>query len=258
MSFLGFGPSVDVSIAVNDEQDKRTAEVKDHKDRKYICPIYYDGENVSGQVGASYFSKLHLISWQVSVRVKDGKKITHDGIKVEFIGTIELFHDKTNHHDFLALSQELAGAGDLRSSQTFDFNFKNVEKAYESYHGINVSLKYLIRVTLSRRMNDVVREKELYVHSHRMPPEINDVIKMEVGIEDCLHIEFEYSKSKYHLKDVIVGKIFFLLVRIKIKHMELSIIKRESTGSGHNQYNESDTITKYEIMDGAPVRGRFA
>ena len=42
---------------------------------------------------------------------------------------------------------------------------------------------------------------------------------MRVGIEDCLHIEFEYAKAKYHLKDVVVGKIFFLLVRIKIKHM---------------------------------------
>jgi vacuolar protein sorting-associated protein 26 len=37
---------------------------------------------------------------------------------------------------------------------------------------------------------------------------------------------------RYHLKDVIVGKIFFLLVRIKIKNMELAIIKRETTGSG--------------------------
>jgi vacuolar protein sorting-associated protein 26 len=72
------------------------------------------------------------------------------------------------------------------------------------------------------------------------------------------------------------GKIYFLLVRIKIKHMEIAIIKRESTGSGMprltflairtsalicrpasgpNLYNESETITKYEIMDGAPVRG---
>lgn len=38
--------------------------------------------------------------------------------------------------------------------------------------------------------------------------------------------------DRYHLKDVIVGKIYFLLVRIKIKHMELSIIRRETTGSG--------------------------
>jgi len=78
---------------------------------------------------------------------------------------------------------------------------------------------------------------------------------MEVGIEDCLHIEFEYNKSKYHLKDVVIGKIYFLLVRLKIKHMEIEIRKRESTGSGSDLYNESETITKFEIMDGAPVRG---
>lgn len=63
------------------------------------------------------------------------------------------------------------------------------------------------------------------------------------------------SVHRYHLKDVIVGKIYFLLVRIKIKHMELEIRRRESTGSGPNTYNESETLAKYEIMDGAPVRG---
>merc|ERR1712176_69109 len=40
-----------------------------------------------------------------------------------------------------------------------------------------------------------------------------------------------------------------------IKHMELSIIKRETTGSGPNTYNENEQINRYEIMDGAPVRG---
>ncbi|CAN0438472.1 unnamed protein product, partial [Ectocarpus sp. 13 AM-2016] len=57
---------------------------------------------------------------------------------------------------------------------------------------------------------------------------------MEVGIEDCLHIEFEYDKSAYHLQDVVIGKIYFLLVRIKIKHMEMAIIRRETAGTGSN------------------------
>ncbi|KAG6329027.1 hypothetical protein ID866_10063 [Astraeus odoratus] len=167
----------------------------------------------------------------------------------------ELFYDRGHHHEFLSLSQELAAPGDLRQAQTFDFLFKNVEKQYESYQGINVKLRYYVRVTVSRRLADVTKDRDLWVHSYRMPPDSNNAIKMEVGIEDCLHIEFEYNKSKYHLKDVIVGKIYFLLVRIKIKHMELSIIRRETTGSPPNQYNESETITKFEIMDGAPVRG---
>lgn len=57
------------------------------------------------------------------------------------------------------------------------------------------------------------------------------------------------------MKDVIVGKIYFLLVRIKIKHMEIAIIKRETTGSGPHVFTENETIAKYEIMDGAPVKG---
>lgn len=36
---------------------------------------------------------------------------------------------------------------------------------------------------------------------------------------------------------------------------QIAIIKRESTGSGANTYNESETLIKFEIMDGAPVRG---
>lgn len=158
-----------------------------------------------------------------------------------------MFYDRGNHYEFLSLVQELAAPGELLHPQTFPFNFKNVEKQYESYNGINVKLRYFVRVTVSRRMADVVREKDLWVYSYRMPPETNSPIKMDVGIEDCLHIEFEYSKSKYHLKDVIVGRIYFLLVRLKIKHMELSIIRRETTGSPPNQYNESETLVRFEV-----------
>lgn len=159
----------------------------------------------------------------------------------------EMFFDRGNHYEFLSLVQELAAPGELQHPQTFDFNFKNVEKQYESYNGINVKLRYYVRVTVSRRMADVIREKDIWVYSYRIPPEMNSSIKMDVGIEDCLHIEFEYSKSKYHLKDVIVGRIYFLLVRLKIKHMELSIIRRETTGAAPNQYNESETLVRFEV-----------
>ena len=80
-------------------------------------------------------------------------------------------------------------------------------------------------------------------------------VQMEVGIEDCLHIEFEYGRSGYHLQDAVIGKIHFLLVRIKLKHMEIEIKRRETVGSGVNARLESTTVAKFEIMDGAPARG---
>lgn len=57
------------------------------------------------------------------------------------LGVTELFYDRGHHHEFLSLSQELAAPGEMRQAQTFDFSFKNVEKQYESYQGINVKLR---------------------------------------------------------------------------------------------------------------------
>ena len=37
--------------------------------------------------------------------------------------------------------------------------------------------------------------------------------------------------GRYNLRDIVVGKIYFLLVRIKIKHMEIAIIKKETSGT---------------------------
>ncbi|SPQ19021.1 ad88fbc1-cf40-4b3c-8584-0390c9505bdd [Thermothielavioides terrestris] len=232
-----FATPVDIDIVLDDADERAMVDVKLDKNRREKAPLYMDGESVKGAV---------------TVRPKDGKRLEHTGIKVQFI---EMFFDRGNHYEFLSLVQELAAPGELQHPQTFDFNFKNVEKQYESYNGINVKLRYFVRVTVSRRMADVIREKDIWVYSYRIPPEMNSSIKMDVGIEDCLHIEFEYSKSKYHLKDVIVGRIYFLLVRLKIKHMELSIIRRETTGAAPNQYNESETLVRFEIMDGSPSRG---
>ena len=56
----------------------------------------------------------------------------------------ELFYDRGHHQEFLSLSQEVAAPGELRQAQTFDFMFKNVEKQYESYLGINVKLRFVV------------------------------------------------------------------------------------------------------------------
>ena len=47
-----------------------------------------------------------------------------------------------------------------------------------------------------RRLSDVTKELDIAVHTLSSYPDMNNSLKMEVGIEDCLHIEFEYNKSK--------------------------------------------------------------
>lgn len=64
---------VDIDIVLEDTDDRQAVDVKLDKNRKEKVPLYLDGESVKGQV---------------TVRPKDGKRLEHTGIKVQFIGTI--------------------------------------------------------------------------------------------------------------------------------------------------------------------------
>jgi len=61
---------------------------------------------------------------------------------------------------------------------------------------------------------------------------------------------------RYHVQDIIVGKIYFLLVRLKLKLMELQIIRREKISAGELLENFSKYILELEyniivVMDGS-------
>lgn len=100
-----------------------------------------------------------------------------------------MYYDRGNHYEFLTLARELARPGDLLQNTEYPFEFPNVEKPYEVYAGSNVRLRYFLRITVVRRITDLFREIDICVHTLSSYPESNNPIKMEVGIEDCLHIE---------------------------------------------------------------------
>eukprot|EP00211_Chloroparvula_japonica_P016986 CAMPEP_0119125750 /NCGR_PEP_ID=MMETSP1310-20130426/4922_1 /TAXON_ID=464262 /ORGANISM="Genus nov. species nov., Strain RCC2339" /LENGTH=289 /DNA_ID=CAMNT_0007115851 /DNA_START=255 /DNA_END=1121 /DNA_ORIENTATION=+ len=233
-----FAPSAEVSIELDGNEKRQLVEVKGgNGSRKQ--PLYFGKEAVKGKV-----------------IVVPSKRLEHNGAKIDLIGCIELEYDRGNHYVFTTSNKALAPPGEISELTEFEFNFDNVPKAHESYHGKHVQLRYYLKFELQTKgLSSLTREHEFVVQNYQVPPEVNNGIKMEVGIEECMHIEFEYNKSRYHLKDVIIGKVFFILVRIKIKHMELSLIKRETCGQGPNEFKEQTTVIKYEIMDGAPVKG---
>lgn len=57
---------------------------------------------------------------------------------------VELFSDKSNTHEFVNLVKELALPGELTQNRSYDFEFMQVEKPYESYVGANVRLRLVL------------------------------------------------------------------------------------------------------------------
>lgn len=80
--------------------------------------------------------------YQVNISLKkSGSRLEHQGVKIEFVGQIELYYDRGNHHEFTSLVKELARPGELTHNASFEFEFNQVEKPYESYAGTNVRLR---------------------------------------------------------------------------------------------------------------------
>jgi vacuolar protein sorting-associated protein 26 len=82
-------------------------------------------------------------------------------------------------------------------------------------------------------------------------------MQLEVGIENCLHLEFTYSASVYGVDECVLGSIHFKLVKISLKTMELEVRRKEITTAAPRAPPDVQTLYKYEIMDGAPVRGEL-
>ena len=72
MAFL-FSTPVDIDIVLEDTDNRQMVDVKLDKNRRDKAPLYMDGESVKGTV---------------TIRPKDGKRLEHTGIKVQFVGTI--------------------------------------------------------------------------------------------------------------------------------------------------------------------------
>ncbi len=74
MSFFSFGQSAEIDIVLNDAETRKKAEHKTEDGKKDKYFLFYDGETVSGKV---------------NVTMKNpGKRLEHQGIKIEFIGQI--------------------------------------------------------------------------------------------------------------------------------------------------------------------------
>jgi vacuolar protein sorting-associated protein 26 len=229
MNFLGFGPTPKIDIKFNRKAGgtalsfrnpvKNWATEENKGDTDDSLPVYQVMDPVDGQV---------------RLTLPGGKKFEHGGIKVELIGQVQVQNDRGGTYPILSLVRDLEPAGTLFESKNYEFDFGRVEKQHDSYNGTTVKLRYFVRVSIARNYATTLTEEADFIveNYERAVPEINNSIKMEVGIEDCLHIEFLYEREKYHLDDVITGRINFLLVRIKIKHMELQFIRKESVGSG--------------------------
>ena len=222
---------------------------------KLECPTFYGSEPIKGSV-------------QISLN-NNSSRLNHSGIKIELIGEIDI-HSNENEEEnnninnnqfnrFLSLTNNLSSQGVLnRDNNIYDFEFKSIEKQYDSYRGKKFSIKYLLLVTIETGLSSIKKEKEICIFNcDKNLKRINELfmndknkIKVEIGVESLLHVCFELDRKNYHLKDTITGKVSFKKINLELENMSLRIIKIESL---FGKEGEIEPLGLYEIMEGSPT-----
>ena len=98
-----------------DRKTLKAATVKGKGNETEQLPLYTNKDSVVGEVRPAFVSGKcmyqlgsigsQLGSLQIRVANTPGKKVEHQGIKVQLLGQIELKTDRGNPHDFLALGK---------------------------------------------------------------------------------------------------------------------------------------------------------
>lgn len=127
-----------------------------------------------------------------------------------------MYFESKQTTQFAQLSKEIAPPGTISQDVSYDFQFKNVEKEFESYRGINADLRYYLRVTISRSMFSMTKEQEFWVNCTQEKPKGEDPgIGMEVGLEGIVMLSIRVRSGFF-------GDFFFLWGALHLTPIPLS------------------------------------
>ena len=221
---------------------------------KLECPTFYGSEPIKGSV-------------QIILN-NNSSRVHHSGIKIELIGEIDIHMNEDEEENnninnnqfnrFLSLTNNLSSQGVLnKENNVYDFEFKSMEKQYDSYRGKKFSIKYFLLVTIDIGLSPIKKEKEICIFNcdknlkkiNELFANDNNKIRVEIGVESLLHVCFELDRKNYHLKDAITGRVSFKKINLELENMSLRIIKIETL---FGKEGEIEPLGLYEIMEGSP------
>ena len=202
-------------------------------------PTYFNGDIISGTV------EINLNS----------KSLKHKGIKAEIHGIVEKYGALTITNSFLFLTSDLMSAGEIIQEKIIlDFNFRNPYLKYESYKGKYASVKYFIKIVIDSILVNSTYEKEFAVvnpYNESILYQNDFPLNLRIGVKNILSLSIEFEHCNYNCRGILKGFVIFNLINIKIKSMEIQLLRREVVFN-EKKY-EPEYISKYEIIDGGPI-----
>lgn len=199
------------------------------------------------------FLKTDIIKGHLSAELPPGKVDSHRGITLTVYGRFTTPAGDVLSK-FFERSQTLSPPGDLSAPIKMEFLFENLDFPITSYYGHSVNAEYGVEFTIMHRISDFKYSVPFLVFL--FTPDIEDhPIHNEIGMTNVLHIEFVFPRSQFDCRDAVIGRAYFILVKLRIVYMCVSLYCLETYQKDGKVIKERKILNTAELMDGAPVRG---
>ncbi|OHT17576.1 Vacuolar protein sorting-associated protein 26 [Tritrichomonas foetus] len=233
-SFLHVNPEVTITLDENAEMNQKLEVFA--PDLKMPC-----------------FSGTDKISGKLVITPPPGKVVGHKGIVLSVFGEYRGENNQVLSR-FFSRNQSLMPPGDLATEYTHEFSFDSMNMPTSTYFGTTVNVVYGVELRIIHRISDFVVEKQFIVLNFA-EPKPSEPIHNEVGIRNILHVEFIFPKANYDVGECVVGAAYFILVRLRIVFMGISLYRNETYESDSTFLKKRTLLKNYDVLDGAPVRG---
>ena len=182
----------------------------------------------------------------------------HNGIRAELHGVVEKYNKiNSTITEFTNLGIEILRPGVIQEvSSVIPFSFKNTKLQYESYKGVYAQVKYFIKIIINANVRTYTYEQEFAAvnpNDDGILMENDDSIKLPLGIQNLLSLDFEVEHNNYNCRGIIKGFVSFNYIHLPIKYMELQLLKKEKIFMD-NKREDPDLIESVELIDGSVTK----
>ena len=227
-----------ISINLNKNSHKKFKFYNNNFNNFSEFPVYFPNEKISGEI---------------LIELNQNKFLEHKGIKINLIGIIQKENQILNkfYDEYLNLISNEKINNEI-TKINFDFSIKkNIEN--ESFYGTFLKIKYFLLVTIFLDNKNLTNKKEIVILKPTLIEDYkkftNFPMKIEIGVENKIHVILEINKNNYFLRDIIIGKVIFVNVNIIIKTMFIQIIRKENLNFNNEFSSETIVLNNFEIMD---------
>ena len=161
-----------------------------------FVPVYSNGSNISGHLDIILPDNI--------------QEFEYEEIAVYLVGHV-LCEDIDQDQVFLSQKITLQrNAGILTENTNYDFKFSHPKLTLDSFYGSLFKCRYFIRAIINRSkmfQSNIKSDHDFIVMNIQKlkPPK---PISMQVGVDDCLHIKFQYQNVNISTHGCLEGMLF--------------------------------------------------